>query len=214
MQVRLPLGVEQYEMDGRPDGNHPFDRDSVLEEFVSRKYKAKSRNGEFVLTKEDFQSLNEEGILYYYRYLILYQTGDYERTIRDTEHNLSICTIIDEYYHAKDKNNLLQYRPYIIRINALSKAMIAIKEGRFDDALKYIESALYGIQNLEEIDSPVFELEKIKSVQHLSNVVKQLREQNVGQRELLEADLAQAIEEEDYEKAARIRDRLDELDEE
>jgi len=31
MQVRTPLGIEQYELDGRPDGRHPHDMESVLD---------------------------------------------------------------------------------------------------------------------------------------------------------------------------------------
>ena len=36
MQVRLPLGVEQYEMDGRPDGAQPYGFDSVLDRAHDR----------------------------------------------------------------------------------------------------------------------------------------------------------------------------------
>ena len=36
LQVRLPLGIEQYEMDGRPDGVRPNGYGSFLEYYESR----------------------------------------------------------------------------------------------------------------------------------------------------------------------------------
>ena len=37
LQVRQPLGIEQYELDGRPDGKRPYGRETALEEFQSRR---------------------------------------------------------------------------------------------------------------------------------------------------------------------------------
>ena len=36
LQVRQPMGIEQYELDGRPDGKRPFGKDTALEEFQAR----------------------------------------------------------------------------------------------------------------------------------------------------------------------------------
>ena len=33
LQVRTPLGIEQYEMDGRPDGARPHGMESALEYY-------------------------------------------------------------------------------------------------------------------------------------------------------------------------------------
>ena len=40
MQVRLPLGLEQYELEGRPDGQRPHDADSVLDYQIARRDQA------------------------------------------------------------------------------------------------------------------------------------------------------------------------------
>ncbi len=61
----------------------------------------------------------------YFRYLVLFQIGDFKRTVRDTEHNLKICDIVGNYAeNEEDKKEILQYRPYILRMNAVSRACI------------------------------------------------------------------------------------------
>ena len=94
LQVRQPLGIEQYEMEGRPDGRKPHGVESYLKWYQNRLEKHQKDHGSekgFHLSHEDFLKLQNEGIIYYYRYLILFQMGDYRRTARDTSHNLKIC---------------------------------------------------------------------------------------------------------------------------
>ena len=43
LQVRTPLGIEQYEMDGRPDGLRPHGMESALEYQLHRLNQAKFR---------------------------------------------------------------------------------------------------------------------------------------------------------------------------
>ena len=83
LQVRQPMGIEQYELDGRPDGKKPFGRESALEEFQARleSYRASHGSEEgFTLTHDDFAALQGEGVLFYFRYLVLFQIGDFVRT--------------------------------------------------------------------------------------------------------------------------------------
>ena len=100
LQVRQPLGIEQYELDGRPDGKRPFGRESVLDEMHYRLDSYRKEHGSeegFTISHEDFMLLQNEGIIYYFRYLVLFQIGDFERTARDTEHNLKICDIVEDF---------------------------------------------------------------------------------------------------------------------
>ena len=40
MQVRLPLGIEQYELSGRPDGHRPHDAESAFDYHLERSQQA------------------------------------------------------------------------------------------------------------------------------------------------------------------------------
>jgi tetratricopeptide (TPR) repeat protein len=216
LQVRQPLGIEQYELDGRPDGKRPYGNESLLhyyEERFSQAHKLADSLEEFTLVSEDVVRLHDEAVIYYYRYLILFQIGNYERTINDTEHNLKICDLIEKHSpELKEKKEILQYKPYIIRINAISKAMVSLKKDLKNVAIKILESAVDIVQHLPEIDTPAFQFEKIRSLHSLRATLKQIRENNDSPIQLLKTRLKEAVELENYEEAAKLRDKIKEME--
>ena len=215
LQVRQPLGIEQYELDGRPDGLRPFGKDSVLIEMHDRleASRALGTTESFRIEHDDFLQLQNEGILYYYRYLILFQMGDYARTAEDTAHNLAICALVDEYAVAdEDKRDLLQYRPYILRMSAISRAMLALEEDRRGEARSILEQAIERVEQIDEVDTPTFQFERVRSLQYLRSAMDQIVE-SPSPVSRLRRELAEAVETEDYERAARLRDKIRLLEE-
>ena len=209
MQVRLPLGIEQYELDGRPDGMRPFGKSTMLEEFQER---VRLSSDSFRLGHDDFLLLSNEGILFYYRYLRLFQIGDYKRTARDTDHNMQLCDLVEKYCEDNDdKKMLLQYKPYILRMNAISKAMMFLHQHLKAAAREILESAIESIRSLPEVDTPSFQFERIRSLDYLESALKQVHEKKADPLEALKEELAKAVDEEDYERAAVLRDRIGEL---
>jgi hypothetical protein len=213
LQLRQPFGIEQYELSGRPDGKRPFDKSSVLEEYLDRleKYKKAHPTDEgFKLNHDDFLLLQSEAGLYYSRYLILFQLGDYERTVRDTTHNLLICDLIDKYFaNEDDKNEVLQYMPYIVRINAIAKAKIQEDNKLKHAARQILKSAIELINNIPQIDTPTFQIEKKRSIESLKTRLSEIgTEQSLSSLERLQNALDKAVEEENYEKAAKLRDTI------
>ncbi len=212
LQVRQPLGIEQYEMDGRPDGKRPFGRETALEEFRSRleNYTA-SHGGDdgFTLTHEDFTTLQSEGVLFYFRYLVLFQIGDFVRTSRDTEHSLALAEMVEKYLeNEEDKKEYLQYKPYIMRMNAISRAMISLHKEMKSAAEEILSSAISAIESMAEIDTPAFQFERVRSLNYLKATLKQIHEKKPSPMEGLKSQLQQAVEEEDYERAAMLRDEI------
>ncbi len=209
MQVRLPLGIEQYELDGRPDGMKPFGKNTMLEEFEER---VRLSSDNFQIGHDDFLLLSNEGILFYYRYLRLFQIGDYKRTARDTDHNLKLCDLVEKHCEdGDDKKMLLQYKPYMLRMNAISKAMLFLHQHLKTAAREILEGAIESIRSLPEVDTPSFQFERIRSLDYLESALKQVHEKKPGPVEALEEELAKAVDEEDYERAAMLRDRIGEL---
>ena len=148
-------------------------------------------------------------MIYYFRYLVLFQIGDFERAASDTDHNLALCDLVDRYADKEsDKKEILQYRPYILRVNAISKAMISLNRQLKSAAVDIIESAIDMIKKMPNVDTPAFQFEKIRSINSLKATLKQIQEQKVSPLDKLRADLEQAVESEDYETAAEIRDRI------
>jgi len=217
LQVRLPLGIEQYEMDGRPDGARPNGYGSFLEYYESRLRAHRvdqSADEDYSLSHGDCRKLADEGLIYYYRYVLFFQIGDYIRTVRDTQRNLRMFDFVSAYAaDQSDRIGLEQYRPYIIRMNRVARALLAIESGRYTDATREVDEAVQQIGRLEEIDAPAFSFEKQRSLTILRNMRKELEEKRprtVGER--LEDQLADAVRAENYERAAALRDRLRELE--
>ncbi len=216
LQVRLPLGIEQYELAGRPDGSRPFGKETVVEELADRVEQHRVATGStdgFHLSHEDCVLLQNEGILYYYRYLLLFQMNDFERVAHDTEHNLRVCELLEKFCSdPEDRNAVLQYKPYILRMNAMAKAMFSIHNHLKDAARGILEHAIEEIEGMNEIESPAFQFERIRSVNYLKSALKQIDEKAPkNPLTVLQKELEVAVQEEDYERAARLRDQIREL---
>ncbi len=214
LQVRQPLGVEQYELDGRPDGKRPFGRETALEEFRARLENYTASHGSedgFHLSHDDFALLQGEGLLFYFRYLVLFQIGDFVRTTRDTEHNLALCEMVEKYLDVdEDKKEILQYKPYILRMNAISRAMISLHKEMKTSAEDILNSAIATIEGMAEIDTPAFQFERVRSLNYLKATLKQIHDKKPSPVEALKTQLEHAVEEEDYERAAVLRDKIKE----
>lgn len=216
LQVRQPLGIEQYELDGRPDGKRPFGKESVLEEFQARRENYAASHGSdegFHINHDDFAALQSEGLLFYFRYLVLFQIGDFVRTTRDTERNLALCELMERYAESdEDRKELLQYKPYILRMNAISRAMISLHKEMKASAEEILNGAISAIEGMGEIDTPAFQFERVRSLNYLKATLKQIHEKKASPADGLKTQLQEAIEEEDYELAAVLRDRIREID--
>ncbi len=212
LQIRQPLGIEQYEMDGRPDGLRPEGKPCLLDVYHERLALYRSEHGGddgFHVSHEDCDDLQSEGIIYYYRYLILFQIGDFERTAADTDHNLALCEFIGKFAEQEDdKKQILQYRPYILRMNALSKAMISMSRELLMSARDLLESAIQDIESMPDVDTPTFEVERMRSLNVLRATLKQVMERKPSPVAQLKHQLDEAVAEENFELAAELRDRI------
>jgi hypothetical protein len=212
LQVRTPLGIEQYEMEGRPDGQRPHGCESSLEHYLSRLDEARKRGAEqeFELGARDCGELFNEGTLYYFRYVRLFQLKDWTRTIRDTARNIRAFDFIHEYAEREEDRLFLEkWRPYIIRVNATAAAMQALEKDAHQEALKAVREAMARINDLDELDDETFQFERERSVKALSELADQVQRQRpLSELEQLEKQLRRAISRQEFEQAAKLRDRI------
>ncbi len=208
MQIRLPVGMEQYELQGRPDGLRPYGHDSVLTYWEEQ-----AKSSPIQLDHEQCVELFEEGLLYYYRYLHLFQMQDWERTIADTARNIRLFDLVLKYAETEeDRTYLEQWRPYIVRFHAVAEAMLALREEEFEQASAIVQQAVAAIDALPPLDNPTFQFERERSLDGLRQMLSQIGEHvPVTELEELEQKLDKAVEAEHYEQAAELRDRIREM---
>ena len=131
----------------------------------------------FAISHDDFAALQSEGLLFYFRYLVLFQIGDFVRTSRDTEHNLALCDLVERYAESEDdRKELLQHRPYILRMNAISRAMISLHKEMKAAAEEILAGAISAIEGMAEIDTPAFQFERMRSLNYLKATLKQIHD--------------------------------------
>ncbi len=214
LQVRQPLGIEQYELDGRPDGLRPDGHETVVEVVEHQLAEYQTTHGTddgFELGEDDSTDLENEGILYYYRYLLLFQLNDFERVIRDTRHNLRICDLLEKYAEQEDAEAVLQFKPYIYRMHSVSKAMDSVQKHQNAQAKTILEEAIEAIESMKDMDTPAFEFERVRSVNYLRSALEQIDDTPDDPVDSLKKELATAVQQENYERAAELRDHIREL---
>lgn len=206
VQVREPLGIQQMEYDGRPDGLRPHDKESWLEY-----HRELAENHSFYqLSDEDCQKLIQEGILFYQRYLILYQMNDWEGVARDTGRNLEYFDFLKGHVREAAHSLMVeQYRPYVMRMNSIARAWLLWRDGGHDEAVSLLKRTIRDMEALDEIPTEVFKMERQRSIKHMTEVIEEFEKKKPeSEAEILRRELRQAILSEQFEVAARIRDRL------
>src|SRR5436309_2077703 len=151
LQMRLDLGLLQMELTGRPDGATPHGHDSLLDYYEEQLREHKKTNGSelgFHLTGSECQSLREEAVMYYHRYLSLFVLEEFNGVVRDTARNLRVLDLCGKYALNQDDRIILeQYRPYITMMNVRAKASLLFNEKKFKQALEIVSDGLESIRD-------------------------------------------------------------------
>ncbi|HWL93018.1 MAG TPA: UvrB/UvrC motif-containing protein [Phycisphaerae bacterium] len=213
IQMRLDLGLLQMEVSGRPDGRRPHGVDSLLVYHQGRVEKYRERNGTdlgFELTAEECQSLREESVQFYHRYLAEFVLEDFEGVQRDTARNLEVVELCRRFAREEnDRAALEQYRPYLIMMNSRAEVHLLLREGRFKTALARVDAGLSAIREVVT-ENGEDDFEEMTEVSILSSLRHEIAARMpLDPMERLESELEKAVEEERYEEASVLRSRIE-----
>lgn len=217
LQMRLDLGLLQMELSGRPDGERPFGCESLLEYHEQQLAKLQHQQGNeigFHLTGNECQSLREEAVMYYHRYLSLFVLEDFPGVVRDTSRNLRVLDLCGKYAdEEQDRLILEQYRPYIIMMHARARASILAANNQFTQALEAVNGGLEAIHDFFRRFGQEDVFSQSNEVRVLKRLARDLRRKvPVSPLERLQRRLDRAVKNEQYEEAARLRDKLRSLE--
>jgi hypothetical protein len=213
IQMRLDLGLLQMEVHGRPDGEKPYGFETLydyhvhqLEEYVKQHH----TDIGFELTAEESRKLRDEAMMYYHRYLACFILEDYDQVIYDTQKNIQLFDFCNKYAAKKsDRLVLEQYRPYVIMMNTRAKAMQASKSRKFPLALQHLKAGLKEIKKLYDDVDQREDFAFCPEANILKEMAKKIRKKlPANPMRLLEAKLQRAIENEQFEDAAAIRNQI------
>lgn len=218
IQLRVDLGLLQMNARGRPDGKKPMGRTSWLEFFQSRarqyqKTHSQSHKG-FTLTADDCSKMQLEALQYHHRSICLLQLGDHAGVKRDTERNLALFDFVSRHAESPELAwSLQQFRPQLLMLHTRAVATPLLEKKNFSGAVQQIERGLTAIREFYRDHAQSDVAEESYEVTSLREWLEDVyRRRPLSSRERLERQLRLAIEREDYEKAAKLRDKLRKLE--
>jgi len=216
IQMRVELGVLQMEAQGCPDGSRPHGCETHLNFHLQRLERHVERNGTsrgFVLTSQQCHDLRAEASLFYRRYVALFVLEEYEDVIRDTNHTLTIFDLCrDSGQEEEDRTCLETFRPYVLMMNARARSLQAEREGDYSSALAHVNRGIMHIKGHYEQQDMLHALDTSEELRMLRSLGSELsRKGPKNPIAMTQRALRIAIEKEQYEEAARLRDMLGEL---
>ncbi len=215
IQMRVDLGLLQMEMTGRPDGQRPHGCESLLDHFRAEQRKAEAGSEPLQLNEEDCFLLQQEGMQYYHRYIALFQLQEYELVVRDTERNLQLFDFLEAHAEPGSEAGAMgsQVRPFILMVNTRARVARELQLDRTGAAIEQIARGVQRIRHAYRTSGREDELPDSPEIRMLGELKEELRKQlSSTAGEKLELALLEAIEKEEYEEAARLRDQIQALE--
>lgn len=213
IQLRVDLGLLQMNAEGRPDGKRPFGHESLFDYYQSKLDKQLAASGsdsDFKLVAEDCGKLQIEALQYHHRYICLLQLEDYEGVVRDAERNLELFNFVGKYAESDEIAwSLQQFQPQLLMILTRARATQALESEDYATAIDFVEEGIENIRTFYREHLRTEVADQTGELQSLETWLADIRSKRpLSPREKLEQALAEAVQQEDYEKAAEMRDAL------
>ncbi|MBX3421285.1 MAG: UvrB/UvrC motif-containing protein [Pirellulaceae bacterium] len=204
IQVRLDLGLLQLEVTGRPDGTRPDGFQTLLDSLTHRELESP----DFELDEDLCDEIDREFVQFYHRRIAWLRLQRYENAVRDADHTLALMDFCRE--HSPDEDWTMQHeqhRAFVLFHRTQAAAILAINSDQAEGAIELIDIGLEEIRSsFEEMGWEEF-FESDELVERLQELRKTLRSQYSIPKSLQE-QLNEAVQAEQYELAARLRDQL------
>ncbi|MFK8114644.1 MAG: UvrB/UvrC motif-containing protein [Rubripirellula sp.] len=208
IQMRIDMGILQLETTGRPDGKQYEGSESVLEYLQNVRLKTPDH----VLTEEECSEVDREFMQFYHRRISWLRLQFYHRAVMDADHTLRLMDTSDEMSPDEEWSGTHeQYRPFVLFHRTQAAALGSLEENSAEEAVQAINIGLETMRSFFEKYEAEEHFETDELVVRLIELRESLRsEYEVGQT--LKEKLADAVEHEQYELAAQLRDELSRRD--
>ncbi len=205
LQMRIDMGVVQMEVSNRPDGARPGGAESYFDYLMGLSV---HEGTGFMLTPDQCQEVDREFAQYYHRRICWLALREFDRAVKDADHNLSLMDFVrdraadDEWCLAHE-----QFRPYIVFHRTQAAAMGRLEADGPEDAIEEINLGLEKMREIFVQHEAEEQFDDDEMVRRLLEMQESLRDE-FGVQRTLEEQLADAIADEQYELAARLRDEI------
>lgn len=204
IQMRVDLGILQLETSGRPDGSKPEGFPTLLDSLLH----AETLAPDFELDEAVCMEIDREFVQFYHRRVAWLRLQRFEKAVADANHTLALMDFCQDHSPCEEWTlQHEQHRAFVIFHRTQAAALAAIEEQSPQGAIAAIDE---GLELIEENFNDMGWEEDFESdelVQRLVQLRDSLRSEFTIQKSLRE-QLAEAVELEQYELAARLRDEM------
>ncbi len=204
IQMRIDLGVLQLETEGRPDGLKPNGFLSLHDLLCDRE----AKSPDFELDEDTCVEIDREFVQFYHRRVAWLRLHRFTSAVQDAEHTLALMDFCRDHSPCEEWTlQHEQHRAFVVFHRSQASALHAIEEGRPEDAIGHINDGLDSIrESFEDLGwEDLYDSDEL--VARLIELRESLREDfSIGKS--LDEQLNDAVESEQYELAAQIRDEL------
>ncbi|NLX54512.1 MAG: DNA helicase UvrBC [Planctomycetaceae bacterium] len=205
LQMRLDMGILQLETHGRPDGSQPHGYETYLDYLISR---TASAGDAFRLDEEQCGEVDREFVQFYHRRVCWLKLQSFRSVVDDADHTLALMDFCRRHSPGEQWTAAHErHRPLVLFHRTQASALAELEQQGPVAAVHEVNRGLQQMQQLfrEQEQDTCFEDDVL--VQRLSQLRESLR-QEYGVGRTLQEQLADAVAAEEYELAARLRDRL------
>ncbi len=216
LQVRIELGVLQLEVGGRPDGLRPHGFVSYLDYL---RHSAASRgpvqggkpSSAWAMSEQQRNETDREFIQFYHRRVAWLSLRRYDKAIQDADHTLALMDFVRR--HGGDADYIAsheQFRGLVLFHRTQAATAMALERRKPEEAIDILRE---GVENLADHqrawwdDHDADESPNPTLVEQLRGLENEIRK-NFSVEKTLREQLDEAVASEDYEAAARLRDRI------
>lgn len=219
VQIRVELGVLQLEVGGRPDGTRPHGFATYLDYLryrasgrsQGRDASSSSSNSAWTMSAEHCVEADREFVQFYHRRVAWLTLQRYDKALVDADHTLALMDFVAE--HGIDADYVTsheRFRGLVLFHRTQAAAALALERRKPEEAIDVVR---------EGIDRLVFhhnqwseghdqgETPNIPLIEQLRILEQEIRK-NFAVEKTLREQLDEAVAEEDYELAARLRDQI------
>ena len=202
--MRVELGVLQMETTNRPDGARPMGAESYYDYLVAL---AVHEGDSFEPDEEQRLEIDREFLQYYQRRICWLALKNFAKAVEDADHNLTLLDFISRCGPRDWYLDHEQYRPFILFHRSQAAALAALETGGPEAAISELNEGLERLKQFYLTHDVEEQFEDDEMVGRLLQLRDSLRDEySVGPT--LEEQLADAVANEEYELAARLRDAI------
>lgn len=212
IQMRVDMGILQLEIEGRPDGSWPYGYRSYYDYLLNQEL----LDDEFELSEEQSAEIDREFIQYYHRRVCWLTLRAFDRAVKDADHTLALMDFC--LAHSSNDEWMIsheQYRPFVLFHRTQAAALDRLEHQAPEAAIEELNRGLQELRELFDEGEEEFDIDE-QADEHFEDHVLvarlvELRESlrshyHIGRT--LEERLQEAVDTEQYELAAKLRDEM------